>query len=251
MQSKIQVLLLGTNVSVLSVFRRHRQEYLIRCLECDDASLFIESEPQPHLVILLRDDLHLCQQVRLAWSTLPLIMVSENTSEQHITTALDLGADDYVTIPFGEEEFLARIRALVRRMHARMPGEMQRDSEILTSQDGRIVLRIDAHQCMLAGREVRLTVTEFELLRVLMEHREKVLTHRFLLQRVWGPEYGEESDYLRIYVRQLRRKIEPDPSLPRYIVTEPGVGYVFRGSLEEADARKRVGRKMSGKKRFE
>ncbi len=249
MQSKIQVLLLGTNASVLSVFRRHRQAYLIRCLEGDDPSLSIGSEPRPHLVVLLCDDLHLCQQARQAWPTLPLVMVSENASEQQITNALDLGADDYVTIPFGEGEFLARMRALVRRMHTRPPGEVQRDSATLTSQDGRIVLRIEEHQCILAGKEVRLTVTEFALLRVLMEHREKILTHRFLLQRVWGPEYGEESDYLRIYVRQLRRKIEPDPSLPRYIVTEPGVGYVFRGSPEEADARKRVERKVRDKKR--
>lgn len=93
-----------------------------------------------------------------------------------------------------------------------------------------MTLHLDTHRCLLAGKQVRLTATEFELLRVLMEHREKVLTHRFLLQHVWGPAYSQESNYVRVYICQLRRKLETDPAHPRYLVTEPGVGYVFRGS---------------------
>ena len=138
-------------------------------------------------------------------------------------------------VPFREDEFLARIRALVRRKHPYQPPDVQRDLAVLTSQDGRIVLRLAQHQCFLAEQEVRLTATEFALLRVMMEHREKVLTHRFLLQQVWGPEYGEETEYVRIYVRQLRRKMETDPSHPRYLVTEPGVGYLFREASSERD----------------
>jgi two-component system, OmpR family, KDP operon response regulator KdpE len=228
MQRKIQVVLLGTNASVLTVFRRHRQDYLILRQESDATSLSIVGEQQPHLVALVSDDLHLCQQVRRAWPMVPLIMMAEHTAGQHITRALDLGADDYIKIPFREEEFLARLRALLRRKHAHDPGKAQRDSDIRSSQDGRIVLHLAQHQCLLAGQGVHLTVTEFALLRVFLEHQEKVLTHRFLLQQVWGQEYGEESDYLRVYVRQLRRKMEADPSHPQYLITEPGVGYLFR-----------------------
>jgi two-component system KDP operon response regulator KdpE len=231
MQRKVQVLLLGTHAMILSAFRRHSHEYLIKHLEGINLSVAIRDEPKPELLVLLRDDLHLCQQVRRMWPMLPLVIVSENSSERHITNALDMGADDYITIPFGENEFFARIRALMRRMLIYTSGDMHHDADILTSQDGKLVLRIDAHQCLFAGQPVRLTVKEFKLLRVLMEYQEKLLTHRFLLQRVWGPEYGEECDYVRVYMRQLRRKIEPDPSIPQYIVTEAG-GYVFRGSLE-------------------
>ena len=244
MQRKIQVVVLGTHASVLSVFRRHRQDYLILRREGDETSLAPVGEQQPHLVVLVGDDLHLCQQARQAWPTLPLVIVSEDASEKQMIRALDLGADDYVVIPFGEEEFLARIRALVRRKHPQPPPDAQRDLAVLTSQDGRIVLRLDQHQCFLAEQEVRLTATEFALLRVLMEHREKVLTHHFLLQQVWGPEYGEETEYVRIYVRQLRRKVETDPSHPRYLVTEPGVGYLFRGPSLACDG-VRAERKLS------
>lgn len=235
MQRKIQVVVLGTNAPVLAVFRRHRQDYLILRQEGDETSLAIVGEQQPHLIVVGCDDLHLCQQARQAWPTIPPIVVAETTVRQHIPRALDLGADDYVRMPFGEGELLARIRALMRRKHLHQPHDAPRAPEILTSQDGRIVLYLAQHQCFLAEQEVRLTATEFALLRVMMEHREKVLTHRFLLQQVWGPEYGEETEYVRIYVRQLRRKMETDPSHPHYLVTEPGVGYLFREPSSERE----------------
>ena len=225
MRHKIKVFLLGTNASVFSCLRRHRQEYLVLRPEGEETSLSIVGEQQPHLVVLVRDDLRLCQQARTRWPTIPLVMVSANTKVQHVARALDLGADDYITLPVGEDEFLARLRALVRRMPT--SDSKASHAQVLRSSEGNLVLNLAKHECVICGHKVRLTATEFELLRVLMEHQEQMLSHRFLLQHVWGSEYGDERDYLRVYISQLRRKIEPDPSHPQYILTEPGVGYVF------------------------
>jgi two-component system, OmpR family, KDP operon response regulator KdpE len=208
MQKIIRVFVLGTNPLVLSFFRRHRQEYQLLRQEGQETSLSIVGEQQPHLVVLAGDDLRLCQRVHSAWPTVPLVMVSANTSALHIARALDLGADDYITLPFGEDEFLARLRALVRRTHARLA---QNDAEVLTSQDGKIVLNVAKHECTVCGREVDLTATEFALLRLFLAHSEQILSHRFLLQQVWGPEYSEEREYLRVYMgfaHEWNRKLE-------------------------------------------
>src|SRR5581483_5854124 len=232
MQRKITVLLLGANASVASsLLRRHQHTYTILYQECNENSLSTVGEQHPHIVIFAcdKDDLCLCQRIRQKWPTVSILILSENGSEQQITRALDLGADDYITIPFGKDEFLARIRALLRRMQMQPADLTYCGPDPLVSQDGKIVLSIARHRCTLAGCVVRLTATEFKLLRVMMMHSGKVLSHRFLLQQVWGPEYGEETGYLRIYLHQLRGKIEPDPAHPHYIVTEPGVGYIFKG----------------------
>ena len=141
--------------------------------------------------------------------------------------ALDLGADDYLTKPFSNDELQARVRACLRRAGAAETAGEQ-PSEILSSDDGYLYMNVVRRQVRAGEQDVRLTPTEFELLRQLMMHAGKVLTHRSLLRAVWGPEYGEEADYLRVYVRQLRLKVEVEPSRPRYILTEPGIGYVFR-----------------------
>jgi two-component system KDP operon response regulator KdpE len=154
-------------------------------------------------------------------SAVPIIMLSARGQERDKVKALDLGADDYLTKPFGIEELLARIRAAMRRAAAET-----------TSQDsfavGDLEIRFAERRVALKGEEIRLTPTEYELLVQLARSAGKVLSHAALLQRVWGPEYGEESDYLWAYVRRLRRKIEPDPEHPRYLLTEPGVGYRFQ-----------------------
>ena len=229
MQKKIMVLLLGTNAYVASVFRQHRHHYTLVHQEDEEINLSVPGAQQPHLIVLAQNNLQRCQQIRQKWPVLPLVMVSENPSEQLITRALDLGADAYMTMPFGEGEFLARMRALLRRVHAFHPLEIEPGPDLLTSNDGKIELHIARHRCMLAGQEIRLTATEFELLRVMMIHQEKALSHRFLLQQIWGPEYGDESNYVRVYVRQLRRKIEPDAEKPTYIHSVPGIGYRFSG----------------------
>lgn len=191
---------------------------------------------QPDLILLdlyMPGDvsgLDVCVAVRQSLRT-PIIILSAVTEEKLKVRALDLGADDYLTKPFSNDELQARVRACLRRSQmSESIGE--HEPEILVSEDN--YLHMDtARRLVRAGeQEVRLTPTEFELLRQLMMYAGKVLTHRSLLRAVWGPEYGEEADYLRVYVRQLRLKIEIEPSHPRYIVTEPGIGYVFRSPVE-------------------
>jgi len=194
---------------------------------------------QPDLILLDLflpgefDGLEVCRQVRQLVQT-PIIILSAITEEKQKVEALDLGADDYLTKPFSNDELQARVRACLRRASAAESGasDGQVQPDILRSDDGYICMNVVSRQVRAGKQDVRLTPTEFELLRQLMLYAGKVLTHRSLLRAVWGPEYGEEADYLRVYVRQLRLKVEVQPSRPRYIVTEPGVGYVFRGNVE-------------------
>lgn len=176
--------------------------------------------------VLFLDDLSLCAQIRQRWRYLPIFLVEAKRDHQHVVQALDQGADDYVTTPFALGELTARIRALLRRTQQKR--SVERDGGMLSSRDGYLVLDVTAHQVLVGGQAIHLTHTEFALLQFLMSHADRVLTHRFLLQRCWGTAYGTESSYVRIYVNHLRNKIEPDPSHPRYLLTELGVGYVFR-----------------------
>src|SRR5258708_25779238 len=191
---------------------------------------------QPDLVLLdlclpgELSGLDVCKQLR-TWAQTPIIVLSALTEEKQKVEALDLGADDYLTKPFGNEELQARVRACLRRA-SNSEAVSENEVDLLTSADGYLSMDFSQRLVRAGHQEIRLTPTEFELLRQLMLYSGKVLTHRSLLRAVWGPEYGEEADYLRVYVRQLRRKIEVDPSRPRYIQTEPGIGYVFRSSGE-------------------
>jgi len=168
-------------------------------------------------------DIHGTQVVREVreWSTVPIIILSVREDERDKVQALDSGADDYVTKPFGMGELLARIRVALRHT-----SRVQSHEPILQFGD----LRIDLPRRMVtvAGREVHLTPTEFELLTELATNAGKVLTHQMLLSRVWGPESAESTHYLRVYINQLRNKLEAEPTRPRFIMTEPGVGYRFR-----------------------
>ena len=156
-----------------------------------------------------------CRELR-TWSDAPVIVVSAVGDEAEKIAALDAGADDYVTKPFAIGELLARLRAALRR--AGPPG-----APVL--EVGPIRVDLDAHSVTVDGRAVHLTPNEFDLLCALAQHPGKLLTHRALLREVWGPAYGDESNYLHVYVSQLRRKLEPDPARPRYLLTEPGAGY--------------------------
>jgi two-component system KDP operon response regulator KdpE len=150
------------------------------------------------------------------WSAAPILVLSVVGEEHEKVAALDAGADDYVEKPFGIDELLARLRAALRR--AGPPG-----GPVL--EIGELVVDLDKRSVEVAGKPVQLTPHEFELLRVLAQNEGKLLTHPTLLREVWGPAYGDELHYLHVYVSQLRRKIEPDPTRPRYLLTEPGAGY--------------------------
>ncbi len=155
------------------------------------------------------------------WSAVPVLVLSARSTSAEKVLALDAGADDYVTKPFGMDELLARIRAAVRR-GAPPSSEHQ---EVITTDDFSVDL--GAHRVLRDGEQVRLTPTEWSLLELLVRHAGKLVPQKHLLTDVWGPAYEHETHYLRVYLAQLRRKLEPDPAHPRYLITEPGVGYRF------------------------
>jgi two-component system KDP operon response regulator KdpE len=168
------------------------------------------------------DGLETTRRIRQA-SLVPIIVLTALGEEKDKVAALDLGADDYLTKPFGVEELLARIRAVMRRAKpqpAPAPAQTLGSGEIALDVQGRVVT--------LRGQPVHLTPIEFDLLHYLMQNAGRVLTHRTILQRVWGAEYGDESIYLRVYIRRLRQKLEVDPLKPEHLLTEHGIGYIFR-----------------------
>ena len=164
------------------------------------------------------DGLEACRQIRKT-SDVPIIMLTVRSAERDKVLALDAGADDYVVKPFGMQELLARIRAALRRTlpQDKLPPFLSKD----------LTIDFEARRVTARRREVHLTPKEFDVLRQLVASQGKPLTHRRLLQSVWGPDYGDEPEYLRVTINQLRRKIEPDPAHPRFILTEPWVGYRF------------------------
>jgi two-component system, OmpR family, KDP operon response regulator KdpE len=163
--------------------------------------------------------LQACREIR-AGSAAAIIMLTVSDSEEDKVAALDAGADDYVTKPFGMPELLARIRAALRRL----PAYPERDQLVMV---GELQVNFMLRRVIAKDREIRLTPKEFDLLQYLIANPNIPIPHVKLLQAVWGPDYGDQLQYLRVFVNQLRKKIEPDPSHPRYIITEPWVGYTF------------------------
>ncbi|OIJ98885.1 response regulator [Streptomyces monashensis] len=157
------------------------------------------------------------------WTRVPILVLSARHSSDEKVEALDAGADDYVTKPFGMDELLARLRASVRRAEPAGPGE----EDLTTVETDGFTVDLAAKKVNRAGKDVRLTPTEWHLLEVLVRNTGRLVSQRQLLQEVWGPSYGTETNYLRVYMAQLRRKLETDPSHPRHFITEPGMGYRF------------------------
>jgi two-component system KDP operon response regulator KdpE len=188
-----------------------------------EALALLASRPPDALVLdlVLPDGqgVEVCEEVR-RWSRLPILVLSAVGDEREKVRALDAGADDYVTKPFGTDELLARLRAVLRRS-AEAGGSARLEL-------GELVIDVADRRVSRAGTDVHLTPIEFELLRVLAQHHGRLVTQRQLLREVWGPEYGEETHYLRVHVAHIRAKLERDPSRPRYLITEPGVGYRLR-----------------------
>jgi two-component system, OmpR family, KDP operon response regulator KdpE len=186
-------------------------------------ALAAASRQPPELVVLDlglpdMDGVEVVEGLR-GWSTVPVIVLSARDQEASKVRALDAGADDYVTKPFGMDELLARVRAALRR-GAPAPQEPVVATEAFT-------VDLAARRVTRDGADVRLTPTEWHLLEVLVRNAGKLVAHRQLLQEVWGPKYESETNYLRVYMAQLRAKLEPDPARPRHLLTEPGMGYRF------------------------
>jgi len=199
--------------------------YMIRtAVDGDDALLVMRSWTPDLLITDLRmpnvDGVELTRQVRKE-STIPIIVLSVRNEEKHKVEALDAGADDYVTKPFSRDELLARVRAALRRASVRQ----QPVADIIDV--GHFHIDSQNHRVELKGKEIRLTPKEFEVLSYLARHPDKVVTHRALLAAVWGDTSIGQPEYLRVFIGQLRKKLEPQDDSPKYITTEPWVGYRF------------------------
>jgi two-component system, OmpR family, KDP operon response regulator KdpE len=195
----------------------------------EEALEWVRREP-PDLILLDVNmpgmgGIEACRQIRRV-STAPIIMLTVRNAERDKVLALDAGADDYVVKPFGIEELLARIRASLRRYSPTdaLPSFVSKD----------LAIDFEARQVTVRDRIVHLTPKEYDVLKHLVANQGKPLTHRRILQSVWGPDYGEEAENLRVVINQLRKKIEADPAHPKYIITEPWVGYRFRPSRDNA-----------------
>ncbi len=201
------------------------QGYEIHDAKTGDAALEEIREQRFDLVLLDMNmpgigGLEACRQIR-ATSEVAIIMLTVRNSEQDKVAALDAGADDYITKPFGMPELLARIRAALRRQPvAQASGEE-------TLRLAGVEINLATRRGAVNGKEFRLTPKEFDLLQYLVAHPNSAIPHAKLLQAVWGPDYGDEVEYLRVFINQLRKKIEPDPTHPQFLLTEPWVGYRF------------------------
>jgi two-component system KDP operon response regulator KdpE len=206
---------LGTNLRA--------RGYEVETAEDGERALVLAARVHPDVVILDLglpgiDGVDVIRGLR-AWTTIPIIVLSARDQEQDKVQALDAGADDYVSKPFGMDELLARLRAAERRVTP--TGE---EATIVTDD-----FAVDLAAKRVNGKDgdVRLTPTEWHLVEILVRHPGKLISQRQLLQEVWGPKYLDETNYLRVYMAQIRRKLEPDPARPRYFITEPGMGYRF------------------------
>jgi len=222
-----RVLVLDDEAQIRRVLRTSlvASGFVVREARRGEEALEMIREEKPDLLII---DINLpgmsgfevCHEIR-EFCDVPIIMLSVRNNERDKVRALDSGADDYVVKPFGIQELLARIRANLRR-HA--PGA---DDLPATFETRDLTIDFAKRKVIARGHQARLTPKEFELLHYLVSHSNKALPHRELLQAVWGPDYGDQVEYLRVFINQLRKKIEPQPSKPRYLLTEPWVGYRF------------------------
>jgi two-component system KDP operon response regulator KdpE len=226
-ESAIRVLIVDDEPQIRRFLRTSLSAHGYRVIEasCGREAIALTTTERPELLLLDlglpdMDGLQVISRLR-EWSSVPIIVVSVRGQEAEKIAALDGGADDYVTKPFGMGELLARLRAALRH---RLQTEVEEPLFRCGAQSVDLLNRL----VTVDGREVKLTRKEYDLLRTLVTHAGKVVTHQYLLREVWGPGSLYETHYLRVYVGQLRQKIEPDPTQPRYILTEPGVGYRLR-----------------------
>jgi len=219
-----RILVVDDEVQILRALRRAlaaRGHEVVTSQNGEDAITEVESS-LPELVVLDLnlpgiDGMEVCRRLR-TWTQVPILILSVREDEAGKVQALDLGADDYLTKPFGVEELLARVRALLRRSRPR-------ESPPPRFEVGGVVIDLSTHRVSREGADVHLTKTEWLLLEAMAEYPGKLLTHRWLLEQVWGSGYQEDVEVLRVFISQLRKKVEPDPTTPTVIVTDPGIGY--------------------------
>jgi two-component system KDP operon response regulator KdpE len=220
-----RVLVIDDELQILRALRTilTTHGYQITTAATGETGLALAAAERPDLIILDlglpdMDGLEVCEELR-RWNEAPIIVLSVRRDEVNKVQALDKGADDYLVKPFGTEELLARIRVALRHAAKSHPG----GETVLTFGD--IVIDLPRHIVTRGGAEVKLTATEFKLLAYLASHADRVLTHQNILNHVWGPQYLENVEYLHVFMNQLRKKLEATPKHPKYLLSEPGVGY--------------------------
>ncbi|MGD9116036.1 MAG: response regulator transcription factor [Dehalococcoidia bacterium] len=226
---KIRILIVDDELSILKYLRSNLEAEgyeVIAAMDGVQALKRVETE-MPDLVVLdimmpSMDGHEVCRRLR-EWSQIPVIMLSALANESDKVKCLDLGADDYITKPFGKDEFIARVRAVMRRAR-----EASAAPSIPSIASGDLEINFSKRKVTVGGKEVELTSTEYALLQELALNAGKVLTYTHLLQKVWGPDYAEEREYLHVFISRLRAKLEADPKHPRHITTVSGVGYRFK-----------------------
>ena len=235
MTKKASILVVDDEPHVLKLVRANLESSGYKVLTATDgaeAVALVEQE-LPDLIILdlmlpKMDGYAVCRRVR-EFSSVPIIMLTARSAQVDLVHGFEVGADDYLTKPFSVTELLMRVGAVLRR--SRWP------EEIMTRQQfkaGPIEIDFAQHRVTASGEPVKLTPTEYRLLSYLASNANRVVIHRELLRAVWGPEYGEETEYLRVYMRYLRQKLEPDPSNPEYLLTQPGAGYMLHQPEENS-----------------
>jgi two-component system, OmpR family, KDP operon response regulator KdpE len=228
MSTQPHILVIDDEVQILRALRTilTAKQFKVSVASRGEEGLALAAAQPPDLIILDlslpdMDGVEVCARLR-EWTQVPIIILSVRESERDKVIALDKGADDYLTKPFGIEELLARIRVALRHS-AQTLGSQK--SQVITA--GQVVIDLALHQVTRSGEEVRLTATEFKLLAFLAANAGRVLTNRSILSQVWEPADADRVEYLRVYIRQLRKKLENDPDHPRMIRNEPGIGYRF------------------------
>ena len=232
--AKGNILVVDDEAQITRVLRTSlsAQRYDVRIANDGEMALEIMKDWTPQLVITdlampNLDGIALCKRIRQS-SQIPIIVLSVRGQDRAKVEALDAGADDYVTKPFSMNELLARVRAQLRRLPTAESVQQQ-------IRSGDFEIDLEVRSVKVEGREVHLTPKEFDLLLYLAKHRGKVVTHRKVLAEIWGPNSTEQPEYLRVFVGQLRKKIEVDPSSPKYLMTEPWVGYRFEPGSDQGE----------------
>jgi len=225
---KRRILVVDDELSILKYLRANLEVEgykVLTAMNGVQALQTLETE-LPDLIVLdimmpEMDGFEVCRRLR-EWSQLPIIMLSALDDESDKVQCLDLGADDYITKPFGKAEFIARVRAVMRRAEVASPTPT-----VPSVKSGKLEINFSQRKVTVKGKEIALTSTEYALLQEISLNAGKVLTYTYLLQKVWGADYADEREYLHVFVSRLRAKLEPDPKNPRYITTVSGVGYRF------------------------